>query len=264
MPDAPGPGAADPRSERARDLVRDADFVWHQRFELAPGVVTPGENDIVWLLNEAAIPDDMSGMTALDIGTTNGGAAFELERRGAERVVAIDIEDPRHYGFDVLSEFVGSGVEYVRASTYEAAAVLDERFDVVLFLGVLYHLRHPLLALDNVAELVRGEAFIETAVADHQLGRRRRWPLARFYRGAELKEDSSNWFTPTVAALLDWCASSGLEPQLVEAWPKRAPERAVLRARRAEGPPEYTRLSYELPLDCRVLHRRGDPAPREP
>jgi tRNA (mo5U34)-methyltransferase len=255
MGETEGPGTAPPRPERARELIREADFVWHQRFELAPEVPTPGENDIIWLLDKAGIPADLSGMTALDIGTTNGGAAFELERRGAERVVAIDIEDSHHYGFDVLSEFVGSRVEYVRASAYEAAAVLGERFDVVLFLGVLYHLRHPLLALDNVANLVRGEVFIETAVADHALGRRRGLSLARFYRGDELAEDSSNWFTPTVAALVDWCASSGLEPQRVQAWPKRAPRRAVLRARPAEGPPEYQRVSYELPVDCRVLHR---------
>ena len=263
MGDAEGPGARGPRSEQARDLIRDANFVWHQRFELAPGVLTPGGNDIAWLLDEAGIPEDLRGKTALDIGTTNGGAAFELERRGAERVVAIDIEDPRHYGFDVLSEFVGSGVEYVRASTYEAAAVLGEGFDLVLFLGVLYHLRHPLLALDNVAELVRGEAFIETAVADHELGRAGRRPLARFYRGAELNEDSSNWFTPTVSALLDWCASSGLEPELVGAWPRRSPERAVVRARRSAGLPEYRSVSYELPLDCRVLHGRDDAPARE-
>ena len=217
--------------------------------------MTPGGNDIAWLLDTAAVPTDLTGLTALDVGTTNGGAAFELERRGAERVVALDITPPDHYGFDVLSEFVGSSVEYVRASVYEAARVLGEEFDVILFLGVLYHLRHPLLALDNLVELLRGDLYLETAVADRSLGRAvRRLPLARFYRGAELDGDSSNWFTPTVEALLEWCASSGLDPELVRAWPRRRPRRAAVQARRAGGRPEYRGISYELPVRASVLH----------
>jgi len=77
-----------PSEKAAREFLADADFIWHQRFELVPGVDTPGENDIVGLIDSAGIPADLSGKSALDLGTTNGGAAFELERRGAERVVA--------------------------------------------------------------------------------------------------------------------------------------------------------------------------------
>ncbi|MEA2462079.1 MAG: tRNA (mo5U34)-methyltransferase [Actinomycetota bacterium] len=245
-----------PSADAAHKLIESADFVWHQRFELAPGVHTPGANDIVWLLDAAGVPDDLSGVSAIDLGTTNGGTAFELERRGAERVVAVDIRPPEHYGFARLSEFLGSSVEWVQASLYEVAAVLAEQFDLVLCFGVLYHLRHPLLALDNVHGLLGGEALIETVVLDAEMPQLSAAPVARFYRGSGLEDDASNWFAPSLAGLLDWCASSGLDPELVAAWPAdQPPRRAVVRARRAPGAPEWSSLSYELPVDARVLHR---------
>jgi len=245
-----------PSEKAARDFLADADFIWHQRFELVPGVDTPGENDIVGLVDSAGIPADLSGKSALDLGTTNGGAAFELERRGAERVVAVDVVPPEHYGFAALHDFLGSKVEWLRASVYEVGSVLGEQFDLVLFFGVLYHLRHPLLALDNVRALLGGEAIIETAVLDGDMPELIGKPVARFIRGADFNADSSNWFVPTVAALLDWSASCGFAPELVAAWPEEAPERAMVRALRSVGEPEWRRLSFESPVDSRVLHGR--------
>ena len=102
-------------------------------------------------------------------GTSNGGAAFELERRGAERVVAVDIYPESWFGFDAVKKLLGSRVQYVEASVYELGALLRQEFDIVLFWGVLYHLRHPLLALDNIRALLRGTAFLETAVCDAEL-----------------------------------------------------------------------------------------------
>jgi tRNA (mo5U34)-methyltransferase len=243
-----------PDAQAARDLVVNADFVWHQRFELVPGVDTPGDNDIVGLLDSARLSADLSGKSAIDLGTTNGGAAFELERRGAERIVAVDVKPPEHYGFAALRDFLGSKVEWVQASIYEVGSVLGEQFDLVLCFGVLYHLRHPLLALDNVRALLGGEALIETAVLDAGMPELIGRPVARFFRGDEFHADSSNWFAPTVAGLLDWCSSCGLDPELVAALPAPAPERAILRARRSAGEPEWRALSYELPVNARVLH----------
>ena len=144
--------------------------MWHQRFELAGGVYTPGASDIPWLMNKAAVPERLDGATVLDIGTTNGGAAFECERRGARRVVAVDIADENWFGFVTLKRALGSSVDHVQSSIYELPELLGEQFDLVLFWGVLYHLRHPLLALDNVRRLARGTVSIETAVSDHELG----------------------------------------------------------------------------------------------
>ena len=236
--------------ELARALAARTDFVWHQRFELADGVYTPGASDIPWLMHKAAVPERLEGATVLDIGTTNGGAAFECERRGARRVVAVDIADDNWFGFAALKQALGSGVEHVQSSIYELPEVLGEQFDVVLFWGVLYHLRHPLLALDNVRRLARGTVSIETAVSDHELGSHPELPLARFYRADELGGDSSNWFAPNVAALTDWCRSCGLEPERVMSWPDPLPSRGMIAARPVD--PEWMRLSYEQPLTCRV------------
>jgi tRNA (mo5U34)-methyltransferase len=244
--------SAEPSPERAREFLERASFLWHQRWALAPGVVTPGANDIGWLLHHAGLPADLTGLSVLDIGTTNGAAAFIAESRGAERVVAVDIFTPEHFGFSAIADFLGSRATYVQASVYGLSSLLEESFDVVLFLGVLYHLRHPLLALDEVRALTKGTMLLETAVSDHELGDRRGDPVARFYRGSELGGDNSNWFAPTARALVDWCCSCGFDTELVDAWPHEAPERAAVRCSPAGDRPEWQRVSYERPLRVSV------------
>jgi tRNA (mo5U34)-methyltransferase len=238
-------------AEAARSFLEDAKFVWYQRFLLAPGVYTPGQRDLDIALRECNLPANLAGMSVLDIGTTNGGVCFELERRGAGRVVAVDIYPPDHFGFDRLHAFLGSRAEFIQARVYELPAILTERFDLVFFLGVLYHLRHPLLALDCVRTLTGGRAYIETEVADAELSTVSAQPLAAFYRTTERAGDASNWFAPTIACLEAWCRSSGLEPELLATWPAGAPHRCLLRATATPGLPEYQHISYERPL--RVL-----------
>jgi tRNA (mo5U34)-methyltransferase len=250
-------------AEQARELVDDAEFLWHQRFELVTGVMTPGPNDVGWLMQRAQAAQDLRGKTALDIGTTNGGAAFELERRGAERVVAVDVCGPDRFGFDVLRDALGSHVEFVQANVYELPQALrGEQFDVVLFWGVLYHLRHPMLALDNLYAVTRwgGEAIVETAVCDHGLPERAGEPLARWYRLDELGADPTNWFSPTSRLLRDWCESSGFETLELHAWPREAPSRAMLRGSPKAELPEYLQISFESPLRAEV-RQNGQNAP---
>ncbi len=236
------PSTSDLELLAARD-----DFLWHQRFELGPELFAPGANDVDWLLYTAGLPHDLTGASVLDIGTTNGGAAFTLERRGATRVVATDIVGPMHFGFEAIRDALGSNVEFRQMSVYELAGAIREQFDFVIFWGVLYHLRHPLLALDNVRALTRGTAYVETAVCDQELPADAP-SAARFYRTDELGSDASNWFAPNVRALADWCASCGLEPTGVQSWPPGAPSRAMVTASAGDGEPEYRRISYERPL----------------
>ena len=243
------PGAVTPPTrELAAELAARTDFVWHQRFELSAGVFTPGISDVEYLLDAAAVPPRLDGKSVLDIGTTNGGAAFECERRGASRVVAVDIAHDRWFGFAAIRDLLGSAVHHVRASIYELPELLDEQFDVVLFWGVLYHLRHPLLALDNVRRLSRGVVSIETAVADNLPTENPDLSVARFFRDAEFADDSTIWFVPTVAALTDWCGSCGLQPTSVRSWPEPRPSRAMVVTSATE--PEWPKLSYEQPLSC--------------
>jgi tRNA (mo5U34)-methyltransferase len=209
-----------PSPAEAEQFLSSVEIPWHQRFQLAPGVYTPGQNDVDRLLRLARVREDLSGLTVLDVGASNGGFSFEAERRGATRVLAVDLPAVDYCGIDALRGLLDSRIEYLQASIYELPELVEEQFDLVFFFGVLYHLRHPLLALDNLRRLTHGRVLIETAVADAELGRRlSRRALARFYAGAELGDDPSNWFAPTVRALLDWCRSSGLEPTLLAQWP---------------------------------------------
>jgi tRNA (mo5U34)-methyltransferase len=246
-------------AEEAEAFLEQTAFIWHQSWEVVPGVRTPGVHDIDLLWHEAGLPENLEGRTVLDVGTTNGGAAFLAEQRGASRVVAVDLFDPAHFGFDALSAFLESDATYVRASVYELATVLGgEQFDIVLFWGVLYHLRHPLLALDQVRALAREEVYIETALSDGTLPPdARSEALVSYFRKDEFAGDSSNWFVPTLRALNDWCESSGLSPVRSSVWPSDSPTRGQMVCRVVPGDPEWQSLSYELPL--RVSAARPTP-----
>jgi tRNA (mo5U34)-methyltransferase len=242
-----------PANQQLEILASRTDFLWHQRFELAPGIFSPGANDVDWLLHTAGVPVDLNGASVLDIGTTNGGAAFTLERRGASRVVATDIVDPMHFGFEAIHSALNSKVEFRRLSVYELSHSIQEQFDFVVFWGVLYHLRHPLLALDNVRAATRQTAYVETAICDAELPEQTKTALSRFYQLDQLGGDSSNWFAPNLSALIDWCRSSGLEPTAVSSWPQGGPSRAMVTTEAVPGPPEYQSVSYEQPLHCSVV-----------
>jgi hypothetical protein len=114
-------------------------------------------------------------------------------------------------------------------------------FDVVLFCGVLYHLRYPLLGLDNVRRVCRGEVYLETYVSDPELvatlgDAASSLPIWQFYRGAELSNDESNWFGPTACAVVQALESAGFS---VEHATTRLPKRAAFRASVKVGYPEF-------------------------
>jgi tRNA (mo5U34)-methyltransferase len=191
-----------------REAIRGYD--WYHSIELRPGIVTPGRAAERNVLPFLGIPGDLSGKTVLDIGCWDGFFSFECERRGAKRVVATDIwETLGRDAFDFARAELGSSVEPVQASVYALPDVLGgERFDLVLFLGVLYHLRHPLLGIEKVAEVTApgGLAVVETAVDAETLMDR---PLMAFYPGDELNHDPTNWWTPNVPALASMLSVSG-------------------------------------------------------
>src|SRR2546421_9541632 len=114
---------------------------------------------VKWESFAHAIPEDLSGRSVLDIGCNAGFYSLEMKRRGAGRVVAIDFDEGYLQQARFAAEVTGLDIEFAQLSAYDVGA-LGERFDLVLFLGVLYHLRHPLLALDLIREHVVGDLFV--------------------------------------------------------------------------------------------------------
>src|SRR5205809_2608018 len=144
------------------DLQSRADAIrWYHTIDLGGGVVTAGVDDSRLRLAQIHLPESLHGKTVLDIGAWDGFFAFECERRGAARVVAAD-----HFswhgtgwgtkaGFTLAREALGSRVEDVDIDVMDLSPERIGSFDVVLFLGVLYHVRHPFLALERVASVTR-------------------------------------------------------------------------------------------------------------
>jgi tRNA (mo5U34)-methyltransferase len=199
---------------------------WYHRIELRPGVVTPGITDASATLDRLDLPADLSGLRALDIGARDGFFSFELERRGAE-VVAIDYMDPAQTGFPVASEVLGSGVAFQVENVYDLDPERHGLFDIVLFLGVLYHLRDPLLALDRIWDVCAEGATVavETQVLDHALllpdGTFRELAdygpdladtaLAQFYPGSALRGDMTNYWAPSGSCLRGLMQEAGFD-----------------------------------------------------
>jgi len=106
-----------------------------------------------------ALPADLSGKTVLDIGCNGGFYSIEMKRRGADRVLGIDYDEDYLAQARFAAEVTGQDIEFARLSVYDVAS-LGEKFDLVVFMGVLYHLRHPLLALDLIHEHVAGDLLL--------------------------------------------------------------------------------------------------------
>jgi len=232
-------------------LCASRDFVWHQRFQIAPGIHTPGVNDIDWLLEASHFPTDLTGKSVLDIGTTNGAMAFEAERRGSTDVTAVDISDENHFGFRQIATLLGSKVKFQQASIYDLPSIVGRSFDVVIFWGVLYHLRHPLLALDALRQVCQDVCYLESAIYTPPAGMLDR--VAKFHRLDDLAGDGTNWWSPSVETTEDWCRSAGFEFELQQLMPPAKPERCLARLTVVPGTPEYLKVSYERPLQVKVL-----------
>lgn len=150
-------------------LVAEHGRWWHE-IEVAPGIVTPGDDSNrmkLPILDALGLPASMSGLRALDIGCSDGYFSFELEKRGAE-VVAIDFVPETYTGFSTARRILGSGVDYRMDNVYNLSPESYGTFDVVLFLGVLYHLRKPLAALDSIRSVLKpgGTLFVGTMMID--------------------------------------------------------------------------------------------------
>jgi tRNA (mo5U34)-methyltransferase len=191
---------------------------WFHNIDLA-GVKTAPDHflgdypAVKWRCFKSALPADLRGRTVLDIGCNAGFYSIEMKRRGAARVVAIDFDQDYLEQARFAAEVSGVDLEFRELSVYDVGT-LGERFDIVLFLGVLYHLRHPVLALDLIHEHVardllvfqsmqRGSAEIEGLEQDYpftevEVFDRPGFPKLHFIE-RRYAGDPTNWWAPNRA-----------------------------------------------------------------
>ena len=203
---------------------------WFHNLHLPDGRQTAPEHPLgdfpafKWHQIEDCLPRDLSGARALDIGCNAGFYSFQLAERGAE-VLALDLDEHYLQQGRWASRYLDRDgrVEFRQGSVYDLVDV-EGSFDVVLFMGVLYHLRYPLLALDVVAEKVGGSLVLQTLTMpgdespgtpeDLEIDERERllepgWPRAAFVEH-KLAGDPTNWWAADQACVEAMIRSAGL------------------------------------------------------
>ena len=188
------------------------------------------------------MPADLTGKTVLDIGCNGGFYSLEMKRRGAARVVGIDFDADYLAQARFAAEVEQLDIEFREMSVYDVAA-LGERFDVVFFIGVLYHLRHPLLALDLIhahvtrdllvfQSMQRGDPAISAVAEDYAF-----WDAGHFddpgypklhFLEASYAHDNTNWWAPNRACSAAMLRSAGYEIE-------SAPEEEMFICRHRDG-----------------------------
>ncbi len=237
------------------DLQAQADALhWYHTIDLGNGVVTKGDSAQD---DGAAILPDVTGRSVLDIGAWDGKYSFLAEQAGASRVVALDhyawgvdfaargaywaeciqagtLPDqsrdetdfwqpdlPGRRGFELAAAALGSKVQPLVADFQTVDLTEVGRFDVVLYLGVLYHMKEPLTCLDRVRRVTNEVAVIETE-AVHVPGHEGE-ALLRFHAGSSLRTDFGNWYVPSIEALHNLCRAAGFSEVRTVIGPPAAP-----------------------------------------
>jgi tRNA (mo5U34)-methyltransferase len=208
---------------------------WFHNLHLPDGTQTFPDHPLgdfpalMWAQLEPHLPEDLTGWRVLDIGCNAGFYTIKLAQRGAH-VIGIDVDD--HYlaqaRWAAQQLGVAERTEFRRMQVYDLART-EERYDLVLFLGVFYHLRYPMLGLDIVAQKVRRLLVFQTlhmpgdevyeltdglSIRDCEPMREPGWPKLAFIEH-RLADDPTNWWAPNQAAVLAMLRASGMRPRSI-------------------------------------------------
>ncbi len=231
--------------ELAKRLVQGRP--WHHDFEIVPGVRTYGFYNPTDLWNELRLPPDLSGVSLADVGASNGFYSFEARKRGA-RVVAFDFRHKDNSGFGLAQYINGmDDIEHHMVNVLDLAVEPYGRFDIVLVLGLLYHVSDPYLALANCAALCKERLLVESYCIDRLLPE----PLAseplmrfisdpaRFPMQGQPNDDRSNFWGFTSFCLQRMVEDMGFAVKRQRLWG----DRVLLDAERAATREDQTRCA---------------------
>ena len=222
------------------------DLQFFQKIDLPDGTVTPGTADHrsqpAYLGLEGA--SLLHGARVLDVAANDGFWSFWAEQNGASEVLAIDVERYEDYDWGYNGPPVGlqtpeneekdrafffvkgvldSQVTRQHASVYDLDPERHGQFDLVMVYGLLYHLRHPLLAIDRLRAVTKGACIIET----HTLYASCNVPMTVFYEDDVCEGSLTNWHGPTLSCVAHWLKSAGFSGIYVEKNPPRDRQRAI-------------------------------------
>src|ERR671921_1520202 len=235
---------------------------WFHCIELGDGLVTKTESAIgepvehprpTWEKVRAALPEDFDGLSVLDVGCNAGFYAVELKRRGAGRVLGVDSQRNLVRQADFVRDVLGLDIEYRRMSVYDLDPRALGQFDVTLALGLVYHCKHLVLALERLFAVTRELPVLETAIypPEHSPGsftyevgglRPLLHPLAYVENPGEAKEAIYNWFLPGVDGLIALLKNVGFDE--VEVFPATQDDRAIFACRKHRAYPDSRSISY--------------------
>lgn len=176
---------------------------WFQQIDLGNGIVTPGDEHSPGKLPVLGMPDNLEGWSVLDVGAWDGFFSFAAESRGARDVLATDYFCwggggwGTQAGFNLARRALRSRVRSKRIDVLDHSPETVGVFDLVLFLSVLYHMRHPFLALEKIASVTGKMLILETHIDMLDCPR----PAMAFYPGGELGGDVTNWCGPNPAMI---------------------------------------------------------------
>jgi tRNA (mo5U34)-methyltransferase len=216
---------------RERELLSKIESLgeWFHNIDLggvktAPAHFLGDYPQVKWKHIAKAFPEDLNGASVLDIGCNAGFYSIALKKRGAGRVVGVDIDDRYLNQARFAAETLNLDIEFQKLSLYDVDSI-PEQFDYVLFLGVFYHLRYPLLALDRAVKKTAGKLVFQSMLRgsqddfvsqpdydfwDMDVFAQSNFPCAYFIENS-YSNDYTNWFIPNRSGAEAMLRSAGLE-----------------------------------------------------
>jgi len=235
---------------------------WFHCIDLGDGLVTKSKSAIgepvdhprpTWENIKGCVPADLAGQTVLDVGCNAGFYSIEMKRRGATRVLGLDSQRDLIRQAEFVRCVLGLEIEYQRKSVYDLDPLTMGQFDVTLALGLIYHCKHLVLALEKLFLITRRLLVLETAIYppekapasfEYEEGGERPTlhPLAYVENRPEAKEAVYNWFLPSTAALSALLKNVGFDE--IEVLPTANSDRAVIACKKHQPFPDSRSIGY--------------------
>lgn len=197
---------------------------WHHVIDFGEGAVTPGAYDPRFMLELLKLPHDLHGSRILDVGASDGFFAQALHRRGAD-VVCLDYRAKTSNGFHVMEKIYGHSFEHHNINVYDIDASHLGKFDIVLFLGVLYHLPDMMRALNTLRSISLDKLFVETLC---DVAAPEGVSTARYCVGSSFGGDITNFWAPSKTCLEDMLSDCAFSCARTESWGDRLLAEAIV------------------------------------